>query len=508
MQVLIVDDEINIRNGLKTIIDWSKLGCEIIGEADNGEKAYHLIKEIKPDLCILDIKMPRMNGIEVIEKLYKEGYRDIAFILLSGYGEFEYAKRAMICGVNHYVLKPIEEEVLIEKVKEVIETKKSQKRKDTLAFNEALRSLLKHGAEKETTRNLYLMDLPWLWYQVVILHIVECNQAENLVIEALERVGKKYITKGFYLSQIGEYYILLVKNHRFKHTFAGLESMIMELTKALTNEDKIPDIFISVGESVDTLEQVSMSYREAKSLMDYQFVYTRNNLMTYHLLKEEMSTQVSIDLEETVATLKQAIELGQTTVINDILEHFLENILKTKWHAEQIIIYYVQFYLRLMLPILEKNEIVSKEVSLNDETLKSFYKQKDVRRLHGHIKYHIMQVSEAISRENPESKVELMIHYIKEHYKEELLLEGISKMLGYNSSYLGKQFKKKMGVSFNAYLDQIRIEAGKVLLIETQLKIYEVAKACGFSDPDYFSTKFKKIEGFTPNQYRKHHKVK
>ena len=112
IRVLIVDDEPFIRQGVKILINWKEHGYEVIGEASNGKEAMEIIKNTSVDLVITDIKMPEMNGLELIERVKKNNYKNIKFIVLSGFYEFEYAKTAIKYGVKDYVLKPIQKEEL------------------------------------------------------------------------------------------------------------------------------------------------------------------------------------------------------------------------------------------------------------------------------------------------------------------------------------------------------------------------------------------------------------
>ena len=115
LKLIIADDERIIRETISTIIDWSQYGIELAGLCSNGIEAYNMILDESPDLVITDIRMPGMNGLELIGRI-SETDLDTQFILLSGYGEFEYAKQAMKYGVRHYLLKPCNEQQIIDAV--------------------------------------------------------------------------------------------------------------------------------------------------------------------------------------------------------------------------------------------------------------------------------------------------------------------------------------------------------------------------------------------------------
>jgi len=125
LRLMIVDDEQIIREALSSMIDYTSLGYEVIATAKNGMEAYDRIRDDYPDVVITDIKMPILNGLELIERASRIDSR-ITFILLSGYGEFEYAKQAMKYGVRYYLLKPTDKQELINCLDTIREEKKQK----------------------------------------------------------------------------------------------------------------------------------------------------------------------------------------------------------------------------------------------------------------------------------------------------------------------------------------------------------------------------------------------
>ncbi len=493
MKVLIVDDEINIRQGLKTLIDWQGLGCKVIGEASDGESAIDAIRTIKPDLCIMDIKMPKMDGVSVIETLYKEGNHKTKFIILSGYGEFDYAKRAMACDVNHYVLKPIDERVLEENVKALVDAHKKASIDGSIVLESSLRILFQNG-DVSKFEKITPYSLPWKSYQVLSL-LFEDSSSKGQMMDGdeVEMVLSKYLKNGYVKSVHGNRIDVLVKDGYYNKTFKAIESIYESF-------DGKADV--AIGRPVKEIQAIVNSYIEASRLIEYRYVYKDDGIMTYHMMKNDGST-VSIDTGILIDTIRKAIGIGNMEVINDSLELLLENMIGACLEEKVLIANYIQFYIRLIMPILQSNHQLEESDYLNDETIKGFYEQKDIRRLHGYIKYHIMELGLILVSLQPEDKIGKVKAYINDHFSEDLLLEEISDLFGYNASYLGKQFKEKAGMSFNAYLDKVRIGKAKQMLMDTSAKIYEIAASCGFRDPDYFATKFKKYESMTPNQYRK-----
>ena len=130
--VFIADDEANIRDGLKCIVDWEELGFTVCGEAGNGEDALKEIIRLNPSLVLLDIRMPKLYGLEVIEQAKQHGFSG-TFVILSGYSDFNYAQTAMKFGVKYYLTKPMDEEEL-EKVAQEVYTAIQKERQKTMTF--------------------------------------------------------------------------------------------------------------------------------------------------------------------------------------------------------------------------------------------------------------------------------------------------------------------------------------------------------------------------------------
>ena len=157
LKVLIADDELSIREGLKCVIDWENCGFRICGEATNGIEALNKINELQPDLVLLDIKMPGYTGIEVMKQVdtycSKMGTPKPAFVILSGFSDFEYAKDALNMGAKAYQLKPVDEELLEKTVKEVAEEIQTQRNLLTTSLN-----VKKHEVKDYLTRLLKYND--------------------------------------------------------------------------------------------------------------------------------------------------------------------------------------------------------------------------------------------------------------------------------------------------------------------------------------------------------------
>ena len=122
-KVVVVEDESMVRKGIILTIDWSALDCVVVGDAANGEEGVELVDRLKPDIVVSDVKMPRMDGVEMIEQLRKQGCK-AKFIILTAYSDFKYAQSALRLGVSDYLLKPLKDgelEGAVRKILSVVE---------------------------------------------------------------------------------------------------------------------------------------------------------------------------------------------------------------------------------------------------------------------------------------------------------------------------------------------------------------------------------------------------
>jgi two-component system response regulator YesN len=276
--MIIVDDEYLVRRGIKETIDWTKYNIEIIGEADNGKKGLKLIKELQPDIVISDVKMPVMDGVELVKEIQK-AVIDVGIIILSGYKDFDFAKQALEGGAFEYLLKPIENQELIESVLRAID-KQSRKRnlntkanifdeQKSLIENTLVKDLLTKNYQNFQTiqdkLNKITSPLPKTGYLIVI----NLDESENESIEDnLILFTNKYLRNLFNLNK--EYYL----NHFNKDIIiiidANKDDLKIYLDNLIEEFESTKDQSLSIGISTELkdLSTLYERYNEAKIAVD------------------------------------------------------------------------------------------------------------------------------------------------------------------------------------------------------------------------------------------------
>lgn len=485
-KVLLVDDEKLIREGLKTLIDWEGLGYEVIGEAANGEEAFRIIDENRPQLVIVDIKMPVMDGLTLIEKVNLR-HINTRFIILSGHSEFEYAKKAMALNISQYVLKPIDAKILEEKIIEERTMIEKQQQIRYARREKILKDMVTQGyVTGEQWNDVYEEPMPWQNYQVLLANETSMDADPDQVFDRLYH----YLKPGAYGFMIGNDMIFLLRDKVYGKVTKNLETIIQKV-----KADTGGSLRLILGGKYKESDKVHQSYKDIQKIKMNLFMYEDKPVLSGYTKKDVTTKNEGFDMDSFLSTLTHAIQFKDMTKMNDLLESYLANQRNNGYDVETIIANYMHMYVKLV-------QSLGREEDMSYDDIESLVRQKNLMRLHGFVKLKILEIADKKEVDALKNPVERMQWMLEQEYDKDLKLEDIAGELGYNSAYLGKQFKKAVGASFNQYLDKIRIQKAKSLLLESDLKIYQVAEKVGYSSSDYFTLKFRKYEGMSPKEFR------
>jgi two-component system response regulator YesN len=496
LKVLIIDDEPIIRNGLKTIIDWNKYGFEIVGDAADGIEGLNKCQELKPDLIIADVRMPGMDGLEMIETLQKKDI-DCKFIILSAYSDFEYAQKAIELGAKFYILKPIEESELIDKLEKVYETIKNEreiKQSIFLSRDKALENIIL-GHYEESYNEVYNLGFPWKAYQVVLLHLCEEGvQAKEIVRNKMVELVL-YRFRGYVVDVEGDI-CLLMENDRYD------QALICFFADILSKLERILNIrlFIALGRPVCNTEDINISYVHARRLMNQRFLLSKDGIIA-DIQSRQLDTTVC-DMDVLLDKLYGAIDSGNTLRVDELIEDFKNSFILKNASEEIIKISYVNLYTMIVDRIRASERSLSEGVSINENIIDKAYSALNLKELHEDIKGKLISLSEELAQKRPYSLMEKMLDYINRNYNQDIKLNKLADIFGYNSAYLGKLFKDFTGDNFNDYLNKARIEKAKEFL-RAGMKVSQAAERVGYKDVDYFYRMFKKYTGDIPSTYKK-----
>lgn len=462
-KVLIVDDERIVREGIANVIDWQENGFILLSTAIDGIDAYEKIKENVPDIVITDIIMPGMNGLDLIEKTSEE-YKDITFVILSGHGEFDYARKAMKFGVKHYILKPCDEDMIIPVLEKIKQEKVGKIEKDK--------------------------------FKLIVLKIDQkCDLIEKFALKniACELIKEDRVC----LSSIIEDSVIIIINSidldKLNDIFAEIKEKFFRFFKAVIS------IVVSNENSFNNIQEM---YNEVQECLKYEFYLGEGNIITNNDVKFEdidATTEFKFDYD----AIGVAIKTGDIESINLKIKNFFNIIDRRKLEIEIAKTYCIELFL-VIIRQQEVNEVrkYSKGINKIDNmnTLRQIYK-------------YIKDIADEIAKKNYENTNKNYGMVINEVVKciennisnEKLSLIWIAKEILYmNENYLGKLFHKQTGEKFSQYVMRVRMEKAKELIVNNDYKIYEIAERIGFADnTQYFSQVFKKYTCYTPSDYKK-----
>lgn len=517
--VIIADDERIIREGISQKVNWEKLNLKLIDLAFDGKDAYEKIKEKRPDIVITDIKMPGMNGLELIDKVVKN-YKNIKFIILSGYDEFEFAKKAMKHGIKHYLLKPTDEDEITKVLRAV--KKEIEKEKEKQLFLDEMKNELSSMiplAKEQFLRNRvlnkiyskkeleYYKDLFNINKDVRIILFEFDTDYKIEEIFALERIIKMYSDDfGFYINTFIKTVLLLIIED---NVYEKILDTINKIKKRYLNYyDK--DITIAISSS-RSFEKIHLLYQEAKEILNYKFYLGKGCILTNNDLVENKHNRILKDLNFAIEQIVISTKSGNKKAFEEDLENFFEDLKVDKLEKDIIITYSID-----LLTSIIRNNIANikqshkKDINLYFRDLINIKNSNTINEIKDKIKKIAVEITEMnyLNFSHKRNRlVQLLIQKVEENIdNENLSLKWLSKnMVFANVDYLSKIFKKDMGINFCQYLVKERMEKAKKLLdIPGDDKIYEIASQVGFGDNSrYFSQVFKNYTGLSPTDYRK-----
>lgn len=525
--VLIVDDEFLVRLGLKTTIDWEANGYKVAGEASNGKEALEMVRSSLPDIVLVDIKMPLMDGLEFITEAKKIS-ETLSFIILSNYENFQYAKRAMKLGVSQYLLKSeIDEETLLATL-ESVRTQQSGRHVSRQDDRQARKAYLTNNVSKAQMNAcipIDRMDAPpeGLFEEegyVVIKYFCSIGLLNEQSIDMLSKTMVSLVEDEFGGAVYSEciyqmhYYITLIcpvsssadinKTYTEKSILIGRKIKYyfsVSLKGGISRKDKALYLPRLLREAEIARQQCFFDgSREDRSLTGM-----RSDKEHSFIVYEESSGETQrkearphVSSSKILGFLTEGKSRELTAYIHDIflcvkdqgsytgVEHtFIDFLSIAKSSVE-----------RLNIPMTE------------NFAAKLDYDNWDILTSAGETEVYIHDIfngilgfmSKGISGYS--ASVKKTLAYVEEHYASNITLEDVAHCGEISKSYLSMLFKQETGINFVTYLNQYRIEKGKRLLTDTNLKIYEIAEEIGFGSPYYFSKVFKEMTGMQCKEYR------
>lgn len=507
INVLIVDDEPLVREGLKYVIDWDALGFCVCGEAANGTDALQMIRRYNPGLVLLDIRMPGMYGTELIRLAKEEGFSGY-FIILSGYSDFKYAQDALHYGASFYLTKPIDEDALADAASSIREKIENERSRES-SLNQYLRKAkstvlldLLTGKELSPAINYVELGLSSPIYQVVIYegytpYFRSYSFADLLRITNQDNDSFEHIV-------IDNHDVILLKGNFALERFGAC---LHHYSDGPQKGSPLDTIFLTYGPPVSSLADIHTSYAIGLQLMERRFFCAENqHVLAYDMLPKPDAEPFRPDTgaAQTYAdALVSYIQTCNKRKITETLSALQDRLYESGGEISAIKYFLADIFLQVKQAIMHTYANADIPFVHNAAILELIEGKYYLYEILLYFAEQFDMIIRAIGGSSNDSILDDILNYISHNYASPLKLETLAPLFGYNSSYLGKLFTQKMGLSFNSYLDQVRIEQAAYLLDHTDMKVYEIANRVGYKSVDYFHQKFRKRMNQSPAEYRK-----
>ncbi len=528
-KVLLVDDEILVREAISENIKWGELGFELVSVCENGKDAMEYLEENPVDVVLTDICMPYADGMDLSRYVYNH-HPQTSVIIFSGYSDFEYAKQAIQYKVAEYILKPVTARELSEvllKIKEKLNVERKEEQKydkfkkayysytknESLIISKTLSCLVKGTQRTEKSIEElaeFNVSIQGDQYRVVAVDI----DVYSDLYEIDDDLKKESALMAFVVENISNE---IMKNHSAGLAYRDSDNRVcmlfyvskarklsleaMEICKEIQDtvyETMKLSISIGIGKTVSTLEELSKSYKSAVELLKYRYTKGSGVLLDGEV---EFQTGNSVALEKEFKKIAESLRERDEAKLDDALLH-VEKWMVEGYNTRNVVVAYLHQALRIVSDAVRE---VEDQYQLKEETLAEITDAKRFEQAMSFFREHCKNAMKIISgagKTNGQHQAELAMEYIEDNYGDpNLNLNQICDYLNISTSRFSSIFKEATGKTFVEVLTSVRMERAKSLLRKTSLKNYEIAEKVGFSDPHYFSIAFKKMTGKTPKEY-------
>ncbi|WP_029192720.1 response regulator transcription factor [Paenibacillus harenae] len=527
-KIIIVDDEDEVREGVKQLTDWESCGFELVGDYSNGRDALEAVERHRPDVVITDINMPYMDGLE-LAALISAAYRELKIVILTGYEDFDYAKRAIKLKVTEYLLKPInlrEFTQFLMKMKRELDEEQARMEDMSLLrrrLNESFPLLRERFLDKLVTVPMAESDIV---RKLQYFHLTLEGPAYLTVLFELEEAGGPSGTEASGAAELLRFALFNIAQEIIEEEQAGIVFQ--------TRDDKVAALLGGPAESIEAQAQrlashiaqavqkylkrettagigricqlkseLRVSYQEACSALEYRFLLGKGNMISIHDVEygKRISSSAYYEFEKRLLAAVKTAKADQAAAVLD--DWFSE--LKRSGAAESSCYGCLHRVMAAFINVISQTGFDDSKL-LGEDPYARIPPLKSVDQMKGWLEELCRSVISFLSEQRTNrnhSQLEDALLYINDHYgSPELSLQQVCRHVYLSPSYFSALFKQHTGDTFVEYLTRLRLNKAKELLAATGLKAYDIAERVGYADPQYFSVIFKRNTGMTPKEYR------
>lgn len=510
-KVLIVDDDQNFRYAMRKIVQWEKYGFIIDADAVNGRQALEILEQRTINLVLTDMSMPQMNGVELIKEA-KKRFPNVLFIALSAYDDFEFVKESLKCGAEDYILKyELEEEyttrVVLEAKKKLEELKRNKEHRQFISNKENffIEGFLKNLVKgKECTGEqlkvcLEMLDIS----QEPQLCVVIVESESDITGEALEGI-RQLKDRRYAACRVNQQSVFFVYDFGDLSGGMKIHEEKEKLLKEIIAELKIwghLEITAGVSALCYKMDGIRNAYLQAEEAVKNR-IYMEKNQIYYYDDRDKMKekTEVKVDFEKFKKVVLEADREG----VEKTVQEFIQGVMKLRPKADVLNKILENIYILVYSICLKKGT----RQMMDTNELENFRNQTAMKNTLSEkgdtLSKYLLSIMEELGGDGRtySKDISKSVVYIKEHYREDINLSDIAQHVGLSENYLSNLFKKETGENIIRYINLYRVERSKELILETNLKVYEIAEMVGYRNTTYFSTMFKKITDVTVQEFK------
>lgn len=527
-KIILVEDEDEVREGIKRKTDWRACGFDLVGDFGNGRDALESMELLQPDAIITDICMPFMDGLEFAEHVVNR-YRDVKIIILTGYEDFEYAKQAIKLKVSDYLLKPINSEEFTRFLSEMRkELDEERQRKEDLSqlriqLNQSLPLLRERFLERMATSRLkreeieaklryFRLSLPGPAYVAIIADVDEFQRIsyENQPTETeLLRFAAFNIFHEIFEKESGDI-VFRTRDDKIAVICSGAEDEVGLAAQTLASYAKQSiekyvklTVSLGIGRPYGDIAQIPTSFQEALSALDYRFLLGIGKMISINDLEYGKSID-QISFDEWERKIVSSVKSGKGAAVSAALDEWLEEMKMSGYSLDKCRGSIQRLIVSLRNAVAETG--IDDDEAFGDNPFAQIAAMKTMDAVKEWLDETCRKMISDLTEKRTnvaQSQMILAESYIREHYNDpDFSLNQVCNHVYLSISYFSSLFKQHTGETFIEYLTRYRLEKAKELLAFTQWKTYDIAARVGYSDPQYFSVIFKRNTGMTPKEYR------
>lgn len=541
-RVLIIDDEELLREAIRILGDWKGLDVVEVLEATDGKVGLAMLAEHKIDLAMVDMKMPELNGIELLQIIERD-YPNLLTIVISGYNDFEYTRQAIHSKVVDYLLKPVNRHELNQSLRKAIDVLEAKRKKDSEFIN---RNITLNMSLPRLKEKVYLSIiersfksknneafLPLIGaddsgnrFTAVVLRVLNLEQIRKsrfhedtdllqfAVANVMDEITGDHFTAFSFASPKQERELIAILTMKGGYADDIAYRSMHQMNKVTTTLKELFGIVVAVGighSSPDALE-IASSYEAAKAAISgIDLLKLKGAAVTS--ITETTAAAAPKDnnqsLTSRILIIRNALELGNVHNAKAILSEYVK-----KWKSSdhfsigdadralhEFVILLNDMALELgvspeELPLTGDHALRAIGISTDFASIEQY------EQLLNHIlDYYSGQIRNALTTNQP-FEVGDIKSYIDNHYFEEIKISMFSDKYFLSREYLMKLFKQQFGFGIHEYVQKVRMEKAKELLADSNLKIQDISEMLGYKDKNYFSKAFRNYYAVSPSEYR------